>query len=150
MARLEAIPAAWWGKVAVAGIVGGIGMGLYEMLAMVAMGQGFWAPMNMIGATVPAFRPPAPDFVMGPTLTGMALHMITAAAWGLIFGALVAYFRPELARSYGGQTLLGLGFGVLVYGVVTALMTLALTDRREMTVTFAPEAPVAAGERTFR
>lgn len=106
---------------ALAGIVGGIFMGMYEMIATWAQGQGFWMPMNMIGATVPAFRPPAPDFALGPTLAGMMIHLATSALWGLVLGYAVAR-APELVRGVGRAIATGLGLGLLAYFVTGLLI----------------------------
>jgi hypothetical protein len=117
-ARIDGAQGRWWGKSLLAGMIGGMGMGVYEMMATWLMGKGFWTPLNMIGATVPAFQPPAMGFVAGPTLAGLMLHMVTSAMWGLMFGLALAAFGPRLARSWGGQTLLGAIWGVVVYLVM--------------------------------
>ena len=169
MARLGRVPGSFWGKAIGAGIVGGIGMGLYEMIATAAMGRGFWSPLNMIGATIPAYRPPAMTFAAGPTLVGLLIHMMVSAIWGLIFASLAASLFPRAIRDAGRSTIGGLVLGVvvwvvtglligpaidpalrlapplhyfighLVYGLITAWLMTAWTGTRELAVTFAPE-----------
>lgn len=163
---------AFWAKAAVAGMFGGVAMAMYEMATAVMDGMSVWAPMNMIAATMPAFRPPAPGFDPASALTGMGLHMVTSAFWALAFAALVLMLAPRILSSVGQGALAGVGYGVavwlvmglgigplldpalamanpihmfvghLVYGGVLGAVLVAWTGRRDLAVTFAPETRV--------
>lgn len=180
MATVTKAPGHWWAKCAVAGIVGGLAMGAYEMMATALTGGGFWAPLNMIGATLPAFRPPAVGFVAGPTLSGLMLHMIASAFWGLVYGALVLAVAPRFGRTWPSESVLGLVYGVgvwivmglfigplldpvmrmappvnffighVVYGLVVAWVLTGWTQRRELSLIFAPEVPAERGAELRR
>ena len=121
--RADRIPGSWWGKAALAGVIGALVMGLYSMIAasMAAGANAFWQPLNMIGATVPGFSPPVTGFEAGPTLTGLAIHMATGAVWGLIYGAIAAAAFPRALHRFGASTLAGLGLGLTAY-VITGLI----------------------------
>lgn len=112
----------WWAKSAFAGLVGGGVFALYTMIATWNTNDGFWWPLNLVGATVPAYRPPMYEFAAGPSLTGGALHLLSCLIWGLLYGAVAAALFPRTARNWVGATLLGLGWGVLVYAVSGAIL----------------------------
>lgn len=121
--RAERVPnGRWWAKAALAGLVGGGAFALYTMIATWSTNDGFWWPLNLIGATVPAYRPPMYGFDPGPSLVGGALHLVTTMLWGLLYGAVAASLFPRVARSWLGATLLGLGWGVTVYTIGGALL----------------------------
>ena len=168
--QADRIPGSWWGKTALAGVIGAVAFGLYVMIAaaMAAGANAFWQPMNLIGATVPAFSPPAVGFEAGPSLTGMAIHLAMGAVWGLIYGAIAAAAFPRALHKMGASTLAGLGLGLtayvitglilgplvnpslalaepinyfighMVFGFVTAWALTAMTNRREVEITRAP------------
>lgn len=120
------IMGAWWGKALVAGMVGGAVFGIYEMFAMFALGHGFFAPLNMIGAVFPVFRPPADGFQWAPTLTGLAVHMATSALWGLIL-ALVIGRNPRVFAGFGFSSMAGLFLGIAAW-LVTGLVIGPVVD----------------------
>lgn len=169
--RVDKIPGSWWGKTALAGVVGAVVMGLYEMIAAAAGSTvvgAFWLPLNMIGATFPAFFPPSPGFIAGPTLTGLTIHLLMGAAWGLVYGAVAAAAFPRALHNWAGSTLAGLGLGLsayvitglilgplvnpaltaanpwnyfighMIFGFVTAWSLTAMTSRREVEITYVP------------
>lgn len=180
---LEQIPRAWWGKCAIAGLIGGAAMALYMMATLGAARGGWWVPINVIGAMFPAFWPAGVSpsvplgFVPGQSLVGLAIHLVFSVVWALFYGALIAAFAPRQARSASWQTAMGLGWGVtiwsffglglmwlfdpvvilylapsvhffvanVIYAVLTAWVIAAWTQAPELSVTFAPEAPVNVG-----
>lgn len=163
---------AFWGKAAACGMLGGLAMGLYEMTTAAMDGMSFFAPLNMIAASLPAFRPPAAGFAPAATTTGLVLHMITSAFWGLAFAGLAVALAPRVLAAVGRGAAAGLVFGLvvylvmglgigpiidpvlrmahplhyfvghLVYGVVLGATLGAWIGRRDLAVTFAPEAKV--------
>lgn len=120
-ARVERTSRAYWAKCAAAGFAGGVVMALYLMVTSAAQGKGLWMPINTIGATIPAFRPPSfaippdPGFVAGPSLTGVAIHLVISTLWGMFYGMVVGAFVPRRVRSFGWETLYGLGFGCMLW-----------------------------------
>ncbi len=118
--ELRSPPGSWWNKALGAGVLAGVLMSAYWMIVSAFMGAGFWTPLNMIGATIPAFRPPAQFFEFGPALTGLIIHLIVAAFWGLVLG----FFASRLANSFrmgGGALLIGLGWGLAIW-IISGLL----------------------------
>lgn len=168
----------WWGKAAAAGAIGGLVMGLYLMGATALMGGGFWTPMNLIGGTFAAFRPVGEVFSAGPSLVGTLMHLVTAAAFGLIYGGLaLTFFENGLSKMgtaavsgllYGAAVYLVMGLFVgpmidplitamppinyfvshLIYGLVTAF-ALAMMSRRRTDVTIEHEPPAVSSPETI-
>jgi hypothetical protein len=133
----------WWNRSALAGLFGGMAMALYQMLASVATGHGLWWPFNLIGGAIPYFRPLAsahgspvtlmpaggggfiltnPGMFWPGTTVGLALHLMTAMAWGLLYGLLVVMLQatlvPGIARSRGFAALVGFGWGLISWIVM--------------------------------
>lgn len=161
---LDGVPSSWWGKCAGAGAVGGVVMALWMMLASAWSGMGLWMPINLIGATLPAYRPPAANFVTDASLVGLGIHLITAVFWALVYGLVAALAFPSEARRPDMAALFGIAFGTLVwvvmglglgpwidpqvraadpvifalghvlYGLVTALLTWRWAGERELKV----------------
>ena len=109
----------WWGKAIGAGIVAGLAMGMYEMIAMWAMGRGFFAPLNMMAATFSTFRPPAEGFQFGATLSGLLIHLATSALWALVLALAAGAFMKSLS-GFGASTLTGLVLGITAW-IITGL-----------------------------
>jgi hypothetical protein len=136
----------WWNRSALAGLLGGFAMAVYQMVASALTGHGLWWPFNLIGGAIPYFRPLAPDVgsqgFMVPaaggglglanpgmfwpgTTVGLALHLMTSMAWGLLYGLLVALLGAAVvtgvARSWVFALLVGFGWGFvswLVMGLI--------------------------------
>lgn len=122
------VPGRWLGLAALAGAIAWAVKALYLAIVAVTNGQDFWLPANLAGATFSAFDPPAVGFVAGATLTGLALHILTGAISGLIFGMAVFYGAPRLLRSYGRMALAGLVFGLAYHLVAQAIGPLFNAD----------------------
>jgi hypothetical protein len=169
MVRLDGWLAHWWGRAIGAGAIAAVAMALYMMVAMAVMQLGFWTFVNVIGATVPAFRPPTAGFDPGAFFAGTGVHLLTGIGWALPY-ALITWaiapaidddFRPEIVTGllYGGLVYVVMGRFIgpaidpaiaflpmghyliahLIYGVVTALVVAAFAQRSATAVTFAPE-----------
>jgi hypothetical protein len=166
--RLKRISHRWWGKPLLAGLAGGVVYAVFASLVHWALGYGpFWF-LNCIGATFSAFRPPTGSFAWGPTLVGSALHLASAAVFGLIYGLLVIELTPSRLQHLAWAGLFGASWGVLVwlgyglflgplidpyvlqlnpetyflghvlFGLTTAETLAVLTHKAEIAVTFAP------------
>lgn len=168
-AHVEKVPGAFWGVAALGGLLGALVMGLYMMASTWTLNMGAWVVPNMVAATLGPFRPPLADFMGGASLIGLAMHLAVGAVFGLVYGALAASLFSTTARRWGPAVLLGLGFGVFVwgvmvvgispllnpylnlappynffyghlfYGIVTALVVCAWERRRHVMVTFFPQ-----------
>lgn len=101
----------WAGPALAAGALGGLVKILYLMAASWVLGAGFWTPANLAGATFEPLAPPSMGFEPVASLTGVLLHVLTCAVWGLVFGALITR-RPGLLRSSGTAVLAGLALGL--------------------------------------
>lgn len=158
----------YWGKAALAGLIGGLAIG-YLMAGSAMYGAGLWQPANVIGDTFMDGGATVGTFLASLTLTGVVLHLVTSAFWGLVFGAIAAYMAPRILHSYGRSAIAGALYGVgvwlvmglligplfnpavliadgthyfishVIYGVLTALSLTAMTHRGDVSVTYAPE-----------
>ncbi len=81
---------------AIAGIVGGVAIAGVGMVYRAAIGKGFWSLPNGIGGIVLGAEAGAKLPFGIATLTGVALHMLLSAIYGIVIAALAP--------------LLGLGF----------------------------------------
>ncbi len=103
---------------AVAGIVAGLVMAVYAMLASATfLHQGFFTPLY--GIASPIIGPGAMGtsmkhglyFDFGPAMLGVIVHLLWSALYGIIFGLIVG-----AARLKGGLALVaGLVYGLLVF-----------------------------------
>ena len=104
---------------AIAGMVAGLIMGMYAMVASaIFLGQGFFTPLYGIaspligGEAMMMSMQQGVYFTLGPALLGLAVHMMWAALYGVIFGQIV-----RAARLSGGGAVIG---GV-IYGLIVML-----------------------------
>lgn len=171
--RSQDIPGRWWERSVLAGLIGGAAFFLYKAVSLAILGIGFWAPLNMMAALFPGFRPPATTYSWGATLTGLVILGVISALGGGFFGWAAATFYPRAIRSWGKATLIGLAWGVvggslltflvatwlfpelvqaspvnffigcMVYELVTHWALSAWARKRDVSVSFAPEVPVA-------
>lgn len=95
---------------AIAGIVGGVAMGLYEMLATWSVAPRLLAPLELMGSTHPFAR-------AHPALLGVLMHVVTAAFWGTKLGAIASAAPPRLLRGKAAL-MTGLLWGASVWVVM--------------------------------
>ena len=111
---------------AVAGILASLVMAMYAMIAGWAKGAGFFTPLYHIAslwASPKAMMASMEDgmagnpfhFEFGPALLGVAIHMMTAATYGAVFGLIVARLRLGTAALAGA----GLAWGAAVFALST-------------------------------
>src|SRR5438132_7953982 len=104
---------------ATVGMVGGILMALFTMLATATYLQmGFFTPLYAIAAPLIGQQPLMTSLLqggfylaLGPALLGLVVHLLWAALWGLIFGLLAHRLHltgrlPIIARSAYGLLLI--------------------------------------------
>ncbi|HEY3214044.1 MAG TPA: hypothetical protein VGL16_12660 [Actinomycetota bacterium] len=133
MTRQVAVPWRYAGIGALIGAGAAIVMAMFAMIAAATyQGTGFFTPLYHIASSV--LDPSAMmrsmqaagsgdtfTFSAGPAVVGFALHMLTGAFWGAIFGLIVATGR---LRGFVGL-LAGIVYGLLVM-VVMALIGLPI------------------------
>ncbi len=97
----------------VAGVGGGVLMGIWLMLVTAAGGMGFLAPLKLIAATFYGQNAMTGGGVVA--LAGLVLHVIVSLVFGVIFAVLIIRAAPAIGPSWGSA---------ILYGAVTwALMT---------------------------
>ena len=105
-------------RVILAGLIASIVMGMWEMVAeQVAGGNGFWAPVTYIAATVlrdyQEVAAPA-SFALLPVVLGLMAHMMNSVVLGVIF----AQFAPRLTSSFNRLVGFGAAYGVVVFFIM--------------------------------
>ncbi len=108
------------GAGAIAGIIAGMVMAMYAMLASTTfLGQGLFTPLYGIAAPIVGMGAMTTSmhmgvyFTLGPALVGLMVHMMFSAVFGVIFG-----FIARAVHLHGGIAVLG----GMVYGVVVLLL----------------------------
>lgn len=104
------------GGVAAGGAASGIIAGTAMMLALMAwsgsMGQGFWTPLELVGGAFLGVQSVLGGFWAGAL--GLALHLATAAFWGMLFASLVSLETTPAQGLWAG-----LVYGVAVWATMT-------------------------------
>ena len=103
---------------AIVGMIGGILMALFTMLATATYLQmGFFTPLYAIAVPLIGQQPLMTSLqqggfylALGPALLGLVVHLLWAALWGVIFGLLAR----QLHLTGGVAIISGLVYGVLV------------------------------------
>ena len=102
-------------RVILAGLIASVVMGMWEMVAeQLAGGNGFWAPVTYIAATLlrdyQQVTTPVP-FAVLPVVLGLMAHMMNSVVLAVIF----AKFAPQLTSSVNRLISLGAAYGVVVF-----------------------------------
>jgi hypothetical protein len=103
-----------------AGMVGGMMMGMFAMLAMWLDGQpetGFWTPLNLIAHTVWRGAPLDAEFSGGALVLGGVIHMMMSMGLGAAVAVIVSK-ASRLGRSLGSRVLTGLVIAMTVWIVM--------------------------------
>lgn len=111
---------------AVAGMVGGVAMAMWSMLALAASGHGFWTPVNLIAHVVWRGAPLTGAFNLGALVLGLVIHMATSMMIGV--GIAAAAHRARVDRLPAATLGMAVGLGVWLvnqYGVWRILDTAA-------------------------
>lgn len=114
-----------------AGVIASLLMAMYAMLAAYTKDTGFFTPLYHISSLLTGDadmmksmmadqqESDALTFLFGPAILGAAIHMMTGAMYGAIFGVIVSRLRLGVAALTG----IGLLYGFLVF-VVSAYIGL--------------------------
>ena len=113
----------WYRRAILAGLSASIVMGIWEMVAeQLAGGNGFWAPVTYIAATVlrDYQEVAAPvSFAVLPVVLGLMAHMMNSIVLGIVFALVVRRMTTSLNET------IGLG---AVFGAVVMLLMWLLVD----------------------
>lgn len=77
---------------AVAGLLAGLVMSAWRMAEESLAARGMWRAPNLVASILLGARAIRGDFALGTVGVGMALHLATSAAMGVLFGLLAEAF----------------------------------------------------------
>jgi len=116
---------------AAAGVIGGLLMAAFAMIATTLLGQGPFAVPQLIGA---AFRgPEALLSGFGIVVWGVVLHLLTSAAYGMLFATLVRRDTPRGIAMLAGVAF-ALGIFVLMMFVIVPVVDPVMANRASMMI----------------
>jgi uncharacterized membrane protein YagU involved in acid resistance len=96
---------------ALAGLLGGVVMAMWSMVALAATGPGFWTPVNLIAHTIWRGAPIDGGFSAGALLLGLMVHLAMSVVFGVILAALVG----RLAGTLPALLAAGMAFGLAAW-----------------------------------
>jgi hypothetical protein len=100
---------------ALAGLGGGLAMGVTGMLVAAALGMSIWTPLNEIAGVFSTGRASdLGEFNASMVLLGTAVHFAIAAALGILF-ALLYRGLFDLPSSFGFPLLYGFLYGIVIW-----------------------------------
>jgi hypothetical protein len=105
---------------ALAGMVGGMMMAMFAMLAMWLDGiteTGFWTPLNLIAHTFWRGAPLDYEFSFGALVLGLIVHMMMLMMLGAAVATIISRSRA-LGKSLGTRILTGLVIAMMVWVVM--------------------------------
>ncbi len=104
-------------RILVAGLIASIVMGMWEMVVEQLIGNGFWAPVVYIAATVvrslQQVAAPVPFDLVGVVL-GLMGHMMNSVILGVIFALIVSRFATSVLPT----VLSGMVYGVIIFAIM--------------------------------
>jgi hypothetical protein len=111
---------------AIAGVLGGVMMAMFTMLATATyLHMGFFTPLYVIASPLAgpqsmmtAMHGGVFYFALGPALLGLVVHMLWSALWGIVFG-LIAY---GLHLRGAAAVIGGMVYGVLIMLVMSFIV----------------------------
>jgi len=113
----------------VGGIIAGIVFAMFEMIMAAIMGDGFFAPLMMIGAIVlgqGALPMPEPTIGLSTIVpVGIAVHMVLSIIYGAVFAALasgVGFLRNYRWALIGVATVFGIALWIVNFYVVASIL----------------------------
>jgi uncharacterized membrane protein YagU involved in acid resistance len=111
---------------AIAGMLGGVMMAMFTMLATATyLHMGFFTPLYVIASPLAgpqsmmtAMHGGTFYFALGPAVLGLVVHMMWSALWGIIFGLIASGLHLRGAAAVIG----GMVYGVLVMLVMSFIV----------------------------
>lgn len=110
----------WLTLAAIAGLIAGIIMGAFTMLASALVDEGFWAPMRTIASFFFGEDLAGETFDLGPVMTGMAIHLMLSIVFGVLYGFVLGAFTNRLPHA--GKVVAGVIFAVALWALNTFLI----------------------------
>lgn len=99
----------------VMGVIAGIIFAVFEMVLAAIMGQGFFAPLRMIGAIALGEGALEPAYSLATAgVTGLVVHMMMSALYGAVFAAVVLRVAA-LRTSRAAITAVATAFGFALW-----------------------------------
>lgn len=105
----------------VGGVVGGVLMALWSMMAMWQTGVGFWTPLNLVAHTAFASVPLDATFSPPALVIASLVHFAMAIMFGVVFAALMTP-APRRMSTRPGSVLSGIAYGIVVWLVMQFLV----------------------------
>jgi hypothetical protein len=103
---------------ALAGMVGGMVMAMWSMVALWLTGSGFWQPLNLIAHTLWRGAPLDAKFSVSAALLGLVVHMTMSMMVGVVFALGVQRIHGNLTAVVGLGMIVGIVIWVVMqYGV---------------------------------
>ncbi|HEX6232225.1 MAG TPA: hypothetical protein VFZ63_03780 [Jiangellaceae bacterium] len=105
---------------AMAGMVGGMMMGIFAMLAMWLDGQrdtGFWTPLNLIAHTIWRGAPLDYEFSGGALVLGGIVHMMMSMGLGAAIAVLISKAR-QLGATLASRVVAGVVIAMTVWAAM--------------------------------
>jgi len=102
---------------ALAGMVGGVVMAMWSMIALWLAGTGFWSPLNLIANTLWRGAPAGAAFSGGALVLGLVVHMMMSMGLGMVLAVGLRTVR-QLAASPAALVITGMVFGLVVWAVM--------------------------------
>jgi predicted permease len=99
---------------ALAGMVGGMVMAMWSMVALWLTRSGFWQPLNLIAHTFWRGAPLDAKFSLGAALLGLVVHMMISMMVGVVFALGVQRIHGNLTAVAG----LGMIAGIVIWVVM--------------------------------
>jgi hypothetical protein len=97
-----------------AGIMGAACMGVFVILAAVAWGMNWYAPLELVGGMATGSTARFDAGIQGGTAAaGAAFHFALGAGWGILFGLVAGRFLDEITPREG--LWIGAMFGIVVW-----------------------------------
>ncbi len=121
----------WLVKAIVAGVVAGVVMAMFAMMVAALAGMGLWAPPRGITALVFGTQRSGAGFAVRPVVTGMMLHMMPSAAFGVGYALIVGNAASRLAL--GAKAVIGIMLGVALWTINTYALAGFLNGREVFT-----------------
>lgn len=120
-----------WQGGALTGITAGLIMALIAMIFGYVMGMDFWLLPKMIAATF--LGADALTGGVGSVILGLIVHLVVAAAYGILF----AFLTPRIT-SPSSDFGLGIAYGVIIWAVMTFIVLPLFNDLMRERVALIP------------
>jgi hypothetical protein len=126
----KARPSLWGGTVA--GLVGGVLLGAFNLLMDLVRGRDLWVGIKVAAYPFVRDRALLPGFELGPVLQGSITHLGISVIWGVLFGLIAFGMSRSATVSFG--ILWGIVAGIGMLYIVLPLASASVLARGVPTV----------------